>query len=119
VLLVKVKLKFKTWPGFFYLCFLVLIVLTFFLIYDYFLVGGRGGGSADNAWAYRDVMLRPWQEFVTHRLVLKKIGAAGSGGGGGGGGNSHQGHVAKWIKPEVSLDDRFRVDNVGIVASLG
>ena len=45
-------------------------------------------------------MLKPWQEFVTHRLVLKKVGiSSGSGG-----------HVAKWIKPDVPVDDRFRVD---------
>ena len=51
-------------------------------------------------------MLKPWQEFVTHRLVLKKVGiSSGSGG-----------HVAKWIKPDVPVDDRFRVDTVGIVA---
>jgi hypothetical protein len=77
-------------------------------------VGGRGGG--DSSWAYRDVMLKPWQDFVTHRLVLKKIPTAGGGGGGGGVGAA-QGHVAKWIKPDVPVDDRFRVRNIGIVAS--
>lgn len=51
-------------------------------------------------------MLKPWQEFVTHRLVLKKVGIGSSGGG----------HVAKWIKPDVPVDDGFRVDTVGIVA---
>lgn len=62
-------------------------------------------------------MLKPWQEFVTHRLVLKKVGSNSSGGGGSGGARGFQGHVAKWIKPEVPVDDRFRVDKLGIVAS--
>jgi hypothetical protein len=71
-------------------------------------VGGYGSSGSDTAWAYRDVMLKPWQEFVTHRLVLKK--------GGGGGGGAPTSHVAKWIKPEIPVDDRFRVGNAGIIA---
>lgn len=83
-----------------------------------FSAGGRGSTTFDNAWVYRDVMLKPWQEFVTHRLVLKKLGCSGGGGGGGGGaGGSPQGHLAKWIKPEMPVDDKFRVGTEGIVAS--
>ncbi|KAL4521372.1 hypothetical protein Ndes2437B_g08037 [Nannochloris sp. 'desiccata'] len=72
--------------------------------------GGRGGSSSDTAWAYRDVMLKPWQQFVTHRLVLKKMGGGGAVG-------SPQRHLAKWIKPEIPVDDKFMVGTVGIVGS--
>lgn len=55
-------------------------------------------------------MLKPWQQFVTHRLVLKKMGGGGAVG-------SPQRHLAKWIKPEIPVDDKFMVGTVGIVGS--
>jgi hypothetical protein len=62
-------------------------------------------------------MLKPWQEFVTHRLVLRKILGVPSGGGGAAAVDSSQRHLAKWIKPEIPVDDTFRVGTEGIVAS--
>lgn len=36
--------------------------------------GGRDSDRGD-LWAQREFMLRPWQELVTHRLMLRSVGS--------------------------------------------
>ena len=79
------------------------------LIFD---IGGRGG----DGWQYKEVMLKPWMDFVTHRLVVKKGGAlTGVAGRAGAGEARSSGYVARWLKPELNVDDRFGISTSGII----
>ena len=40
--------------------------------------GGRGG-AAESLWAHREVLPKPWQDLVTHRLQLRQLSAARGG----------------------------------------
>ncbi|PSC75347.1 elongation factor Ts [Micractinium conductrix] len=50
--------------------------------------GGKGGNGKQqpaDAWAHRDTMMKPWQDMVTHRILLRTEAAPDGGGGPGGG----------------------------------
>ncbi|PRW59359.1 DNA repair XRCC2-like protein isoform X1 isoform A [Chlorella sorokiniana] len=84
--------------------------------------GGReAAGQAQDPWAHRDSMMKPWQELVTHRLMLRA--EPGSSGGGGGRGAAHaavagQGSppvcLAKWVLPDDAVVMRFGLEPGGI-----
>jgi hypothetical protein len=56
-------------------------------------------------------MMKPWQDLVTHRLVLAKRGGGRSGGAGG----APPGLLAKWTKPDLPHIDKFSICREGIL----
>lgn len=69
------------------------------------------GGREADAWSYREFMLKPWQELVTHRLMLKP---PASFDGADGGGQPHP-HLARWQEPPEAAVMRFGVSQAGLV----
>lgn len=50
-------------------------------------------------------MLKPWLDLVTQRLVLRQVGRGHT--------ESSQ-RIARWIKPEVDIDDKFIIYDGGV-----
>ena len=63
-------------------------------------------------------MMRPWQDLVTHRLMLRaEPGGGGASGGGrraGAAGASPPVRLAKWLLPEDAAVVRFGLDQEGV-----
>lgn len=78
-------------------------------------------GQPQDPWAHRDSMMKPWQDLVTHRILLR---AEPSGSGGGGRGAAHAAsaaaegsppvRLAKWVLPEDATVVRFGLDQDGV-----
>ena len=75
--------------------------------------GGAAGGQQGQQQGHepREVMLKAWQDLVTHRLLL-----AVQGGGGGGGGGEQR--VARWLGQQQQQQKggciRFVIDAAGV-----
>jgi hypothetical protein len=56
-------------------------------------------------------MLKPWQELVTHRLLLRALPSRQQQleQGGGQGGGQEEIHLAKWLEPPLEAAMRFEV----------
>ncbi|KAL4434432.1 hypothetical protein ABPG75_000873 [Micractinium tetrahymenae] len=88
------------------------------------LTAGRGGdgkqqqqqqgGTAADGWAHRDTMLKPWQDLVTHRLLLRTEEQPGGGSRGGQGVGQLPVRLARWLLPEDPTVLRFDVSDAGI-----
>ena len=87
--------------------------------------GGReAAGQPPDPWAHRDSMMKPWQDIVTHRLMLRAEASSGSGGGGGARGAAHAAgaaaegsppvRLAKWVLPEDAAVMHFGLDQEGV-----
>ena len=70
-------------------------------------------GGYEDAWEYRDAMLKPWQDYVTHRLILRRIVQPMDGGGGGS--EAGMSRVAHWVKPEIVAEDAYEVCDLGVL----
>ena len=76
-----------------------------------------GGREADkDGWAHRDPMMKPWQDLVTHRLLLRSDGGSRSSNSGGGG-RAGVVRLAKWHAPEDPAVIRFEIRSEGILLS--
>lgn len=73
------------------------------------------GGSAADGWSHRDTMLKPWQDLVTHRLLLRaEEQQGGSGGKGGLARGQPPVRLARWLLPDDPTVIPFRVSDSGI-----
>jgi hypothetical protein len=88
--------------------------------------GGKEAGKEQDGWAQREVMMKPWQDLVTHRLILR---SPSDGGGAaaaavaaaaaarartGSGAAAAAVHLAKWEMPEDPAVIRFTIGDEGI-----
>ena len=80
--------------------FWAFIFFNFLFLYS---TGNRAGGGSDDSWYYREVMSKTWLDFVTQRVVLRRIF-----------GSSGIQRLARWVKPEIDADDTFMINNRGI-----
>ena len=71
--------------------------------------GGAKEAERQEGWPHRETMLKPWQDLVTHRLLLR----SGSDGGGGLGGGAPA-RLAKWHTPDDPAAIPFDIDTSGI-----
>ena len=79
-------------------------------------------GQPQDPWAHRDSMMKPWQDLVTHRILLRAE-PSGGGSSGGGRGAAHTAaaaegslpvRLAKWVLPEDATVVRFGLDQDGV-----
>jgi hypothetical protein len=59
-------------------------------------------------------MMKPWQQLVTHRLLLREDSGGGGIGGGGWGAGGGAVRQARWHTPENSAVTRFAIGAAGI-----
>lgn len=81
--------------------------------------GGRqAAGQPPDPWAHRDSMMKPWQDLVSHRLMLRAEPSVVVGGGGRAAGAAADGsppvRLAKWVLPEDATVVRFGLDQEGV-----
>ena len=67
--------------------------------------GGAKEAERQEGWPHRETMLKPWQDLVTHRLLLRR----GSDGGGGA-----AARLARWHTPDDPAGIPFDIDTSGI-----
>ncbi|GAB4815729.1 hypothetical protein N2152v2_002775 [Parachlorella kessleri] len=88
------------------------------------LPGTRDADRGGDMWSYRDFMLKPWQDLVTHRLLLKTLPSRqqqqqhakqAQHGDGEVGPRVELQHLAKWVEPAADVALRFHVAQGGIV----
>ncbi|KAI3439111.1 hypothetical protein D9Q98_001520 [Chlorella vulgaris] len=89
------------------------------------LPGGKEAGKEQDGWAQREVMMKPWQDLVTHRLILRSPSDGGGDGAAaaaaaaarartGSGAAAAAVHMAKWETPEDPAVIRFTIGDEGI-----
>ena len=74
--------------------------------------GSNFPGKEEELWAAREIMMKPWLDMVTHRIMLRRDPSSGRGPAA-----RVVGCRARWLKPQRNDEEEFLVQNCGVMSN--